>query len=475
MNNFSNQYSIIKNIGKGSFGSVYKIKRYSDEKTYALKKILLSANKDQYSLNCLLNEVKILTGHDSNYLLKCYNVYVSDGYLNIVTDYAKYCDLKEYIKIYKNKNKKMAEYLIWDIFIQCCLGLDYLHKYNIIHRDIKTANILVDSQHRIWLGDFGISKILQSAPSTFTQIGTPMYTSPEMVKHQKYNQKIDVWSLGCILYELATFRHPFHANNIHSLNYKIISGSFDQIKGYSEDLKNMIALLLQTNVSRRPSIKQIINSDIFKQKNSEAGYILDNEYKSNVYDNINRYISLPKYNSDWERVLNSFNRKHLEEHIKTRVPKISKFSQSPSSRYYPRGNSAMERYRPRSRLDPINILPPPPPPSAPSGQNINVPTDFLPSIPPTINRKYEEVKNIPSKNILPIVQKVSSENVQIPVSNNPISYKPSHKPLHKPNQNSQDIDIHDYLPPVKEPSQRYPEYGYRRDVAPTKIPWAEHF
>ena len=74
------------------------------------------------------------------------------------------------------------------------------------------------------------------------------------------------------------------------------------------------------------------------------------------------------------------------------------------------------------------------------------------------------------------MQKVSAENIQKPLVNDPTSFKPSHKSKSSQKAlSSQDVDIHDYLPPVKEPSQRYPEYGYRRDLAPTKIPWAEHF
>ena len=115
---------------------------------------------------------------------------------------------------------------IWKIFLQLSYGIYYLHKNNIIHRDLKTANIFLEKDNRIKIGDFGISKILDNTNLTDTQIGTPLYFSPELVKKQEYGTKTDMWSLGCILYEMLTLRVAFNSLSMAALCKKIKTASY---------------------------------------------------------------------------------------------------------------------------------------------------------------------------------------------------------------------------------------------------------
>ena len=185
-----NKYDILNLLGKGSYGTVYKVNKKKNNKIYALKKINIRKLKNTYEINNLINELKILCFHNCDYLLKCREIFYDNNHINIVTDYAKYSDLSNYILKYKNKNKYISEKTIWNIFIQSCYGIEYLHEYNIIHRDLKPANILLNDNGSILLADFGISKIIENNIKTFTLIGTPYYISPEMYKDINYDKNM---------------------------------------------------------------------------------------------------------------------------------------------------------------------------------------------------------------------------------------------------------------------------------------------
>ena len=139
-----NKYNKLELIGKGSYGTVYKVEKKNNNKIYALKQLKAYKLKNTYEINSLLNELKILCFHNSEYLLKCRDIFYDNYKINIITDFAKYSDLNNYIQKHKKKKKKISEKNIWLIFIKCCYGIQYLHQHNIIHRDLKPANILLN-------------------------------------------------------------------------------------------------------------------------------------------------------------------------------------------------------------------------------------------------------------------------------------------------------------------------------------------
>jgi NIMA (never in mitosis gene a)-related kinase 1/4/5 len=118
------------------------------------------------------------------------------------------------------------------------------------------------------LGDFGISKVLENTNgAAMTVVGTPYYMSPEVCQNQPYTFKSDVWALGCVLYELCTLKHAFSADNLLGLVYKIVQDKYDPIPAhYSQDLQNLIHSLLNKNASERPSVAQILQMPIVRQK-----------------------------------------------------------------------------------------------------------------------------------------------------------------------------------------------------------------
>ncbi|XP_070591605.1 serine/threonine-protein kinase Nek8 isoform X6 [Erythrolamprus reginae] len=143
---------------------------------------------------------------------------------------------------------------------QILLALHHVHAKQILHRDLKTQNILLDKHHTtVKIGDFGISKILSSKSKAYTVVGTPCYISPELCEGKPYNQKSDIWALGCVLYELASLKRAFEAANLPALVLKIMSGTFAPISDrYSPELRQLILSLLNLEPSKRPQLEEIL-------------------------------------------------------------------------------------------------------------------------------------------------------------------------------------------------------------------------
>lgn len=123
-------------------------------------------------------------------------------------EFADNGDLDHKISEFKKKKQFMNEGEIWNIFVQLVSGLSFLHKAGIVHRDIKCANVFINSDGSVKLGDLNVSKYAK-CELLRTQTGTPYYASPEVWENKPYDSKCDIWSLGCVLYEMTALRPPF--------------------------------------------------------------------------------------------------------------------------------------------------------------------------------------------------------------------------------------------------------------------------
>jgi len=120
-------------------------------------------------------------------------------------EYCEVGDLASHIKLKQKKGEMFSEEEILNWFIQICIALEYIHGWKILHRDVKSQNIFLTKNNTVKLGDFGISKLLESTnEAAMTVVGTPYYMSPEVCENKPYTFKSDVWALGCVLYELCT-------------------------------------------------------------------------------------------------------------------------------------------------------------------------------------------------------------------------------------------------------------------------------
>ena len=309
-------YQIIKKIGEGSYAKIYKVKKDNSDTLYVLKNIPVS-EEDYSSMNEILNESSILSHCDNVYIIKYYDSFFYNGTFNIITEFCPYGDLFGYIKFYKVRGSRIEEKIIWIIFIQLSLGLGYLHHKKILHRDIKTKNIFIKNNLTVKIGDFGIAKILSSTSSyAHTFIGTPYYISPELCKDQPYNDKSDVWALGCVLYELCTLNHPFEGGTQVEIYEKILTQKFKSINPeYSSELKKMIDLLLEKDERKRPKMK-----DILKMKS-----VIDRAKKYNI--ELDTYDTIEEESSNSNSNYN-FKNKNKSENIEIESKIINKSNYS---------------------------------------------------------------------------------------------------------------------------------------------------
>ena len=138
----------------------------------------------------------------------------------------------------------MKEKQIWMVLIQVVKGLKSLHDLQILHRDMKSANIFLYKDNTAKLGDLNVSKVAKKG-LLYTQTGTPYYASPEVWKDQPYDLKSDIWSLGCVIYEIAALVPPFRADDMNGLFKTVLKGQYPSIPThYSMDLRQFIRTLL---------------------------------------------------------------------------------------------------------------------------------------------------------------------------------------------------------------------------------------
>lgn len=187
-------------------------------------------------------------------------------------EYCEVGDISYHIKRKIKNGEYFNEWEIFNWFIQICLALEYVHARRVIHRDLKTQNIFLTGNMTTKLGDFGISRVLENSnAAAMTVVGTPYYMSPEACQSAPYTAKSDVWSLGIILYELCALKHPFVADNLLGLVFKIVQEKPEPIEGnrYSQELLDLIDVLLQKDPEKRPSVRQILKTDLIRRKAQE--------------------------------------------------------------------------------------------------------------------------------------------------------------------------------------------------------------
>ncbi|XP_060602360.1 serine/threonine-protein kinase Nek8-like [Ruditapes philippinarum] len=254
-------YEKIRVVGRGAYGTVHLCKRLSDKKHVIIKQIPVEQmTKDERQ--SALNEVKVLSMLSHPNIIEYYENFLEDKALMIVMEYAQGGTLLDYLQSQNNRLLEEEEILLF--FAQMLLSIQHVHSKQILHRDLKTQNILLDKKKKVVkIGDFGISKVLSSKSKAYTVVGTPCYISPELCEGKPYNQKSDIWALGCVLYELASLKRAFEAANLPALILKIMRGTFAPIsEHYSEELRSLILSMLHLDPNKRPDINQIMAQPI---------------------------------------------------------------------------------------------------------------------------------------------------------------------------------------------------------------------
>ena len=280
----SGDYQFIANIGQGMYGQVYKAKNKKENKFYAIKRLNFKDinEKEKKQIN---NEVSLIKNLKHPNVISYKDSFNDeDNYFNIVTTFCEGGDI--YNKIQKQNGEYFKEEQILNWMVQILLGLNYIHKNGIIHRDIKPQNIFIQNKHIICIGDFGIAKIInQIQTQTMTSIiGTPLYMSPESFNEpNSKNLASDIWSMGCCLYEICNLKHAFGADRLESVFCKVREGKHPPVnKKYSSELRKIIESMLSVKPNDRPTIPQLLKNNFLRPK--VANYISDFKKNYKLYD-----------------------------------------------------------------------------------------------------------------------------------------------------------------------------------------------
>ena len=279
-------------LGKGVFGSVLIVKRKEDKEIYAMKRVKIGGLTKK-ELENSFNEVRLLASLNHKNVIGYREAFYDQKSktLNIVMEYADDGDLSSKIKDMLKKHLQFEENTIWSILIQILEGLNYLHKSSVIHRDLKSANIFLTKKGIVKIGDLNVS-IIAKKQLAVTQTGTPYYAAPEIWDNETYNNKCDIWSVGCIIYEMASLHVPFRGTSIQQLYRNIIKGKYQEIPNiYSNNLKNIIKMILTLNPLKRPSAQDLLDNEIIVNKIKEIG-LINGENKEKAM--LMKTIKIPK-------------------------------------------------------------------------------------------------------------------------------------------------------------------------------------
>ena len=297
-----NNFELGKYLGKGSFGSVCIVTRKQDKKIYAMKRFNLF-NSPKNEIDSALNEIRLLYSlNHPNIIAYKEAFYDNPSYsLNIVMEFADGGDLSKRIEYNKKQHLIFEEKIIWEWIFQLLNGLLYLHTNHIMHRDLKSANIFLMKNGQLKIGDLNVSKLSKNNYAR-TKTGTPYYLAPEVWEDKPYDYKCDIWSLGCIIYELCTLNPPFRGRNFKELFSNIKNGFYKPISNnYSNDLKQIIGMMLKTNPNHRSSAKELLDCNIIKNKinkeiisKKESYFIGTIKIPRNIKD-INRVLPHERY------------------------------------------------------------------------------------------------------------------------------------------------------------------------------------
>merc|ERR1740117_858994 len=210
---------------------------------------------------------QVLSSLKHPYIVRYRESFHEDGWLCIVMDYCEGGDLSDKVKKMRQAGKSIPQEQVLRWFSQAILALKYIHDMHILHRDLKSGNFFLSKSGNIKMGDFGIAKVLEcTAACAQTQIGTPYYLSPEICSGKPYSWGSDIWSMGCILYEMCARRVPFDAPDLKALIQKITRGPAPELPSeYSTGMRNLCKDLLDRDASKRPCAADILKRPVVQE------------------------------------------------------------------------------------------------------------------------------------------------------------------------------------------------------------------
>lgn len=256
-------YEIVTALGKGKFSIVYMAKRLSDESMCALKRINIFDMMNPKQREKCLKEVRLLQSLDHPNIVKLLDSIVDRHDLLIIVEWAEKGDLKRLIRKKASNCTSFSEPTIWEYTRQLSAALHHMHSQRIMHRDLKPANVFVTMAGTLKLGDLGLGRFFSSQTlEAFSKVGTPLYMSPEVLHGAGYDMRSDVWSLGCVVYELVMLRSPFKSDqqlSLYDLFVRISKGEYPPLADRcSANLKELVTQMLNVESTKRLDTARVL-------------------------------------------------------------------------------------------------------------------------------------------------------------------------------------------------------------------------
>ena len=252
-------------IGKGAFGKVNLGLHILTGRIVAIKSFNKKNLKNERAKSKIYHEINLMKNLRHSSIVKLLDNFETKNYILIIMENISGGDLLSFVKKRTKLNEKICKF----IFKQILQAIKYIHTKNIIHRDIKLDNVLIDLNNNIKLCDFGVGKMVHEGEILTDQCGTPAYIAPEILENKGYEgPPVDIWSSGVVLYAMLSGTVPFKANNLNDLQNMIMAGNFKEIPDISKESNDLLHKLLQINPKKRISVDEALNHPWFNNSNN---------------------------------------------------------------------------------------------------------------------------------------------------------------------------------------------------------------
>ncbi|XP_052025825.1 sperm motility kinase 2B-like [Apodemus sylvaticus] len=248
---FHSQYVVIKTIGQGGCAKVKLAQHRLTGTPVAVKMIL----KREHWCHPVVTEVEIMMKVNHPNIVSLFQVVETNKRIYLIMELAKGKSLHQYIREAGHLQEDEAR----AIFLQMLNAMNYCHNQGVVHRDLKPDNIMIDSNGRVKIIDFGLSTQMKPGQQLNYHCGTYPFAAPELLLGRLYDgRKTDVWTLGVVLYFMLTGRMPFDALNVPQLRRQVVSGKFPVPACLSKELQDLLSLLMTVNPTLRPTIAEVM-------------------------------------------------------------------------------------------------------------------------------------------------------------------------------------------------------------------------
>ena len=263
-----NSFEILDELGNGSFGTVYKVLKKNEQgKYFAMKSLSKSSLQKQKQLKYAISEIRIMKRLQHPFILTLHYAFQNPKSIYLILDYCPNGDLLDLIEKKGTLDLQISRFYLAEMI----LALEYLHSQDIIYRDLKPSNILVDEQGHIKLADFGLAKEnVNNKNPAMTLAGTPAYLPPETINQRGTSKSGDIYGLGPLLFEMLTGTPPYYSRDIDQLFNNIKNASLVFPPFFNTSAKEFITSVMNKVPERRPTIYALRHFSFFRKLNWDA-------------------------------------------------------------------------------------------------------------------------------------------------------------------------------------------------------------